>query len=74
MPYAIPFSKLWKCHCPFIEAEVACDDEINGRVFPPEWFIKLSGSQAEVAYEVLTNMAGPPVTIPPPKRGFICEL
>jgi len=74
MPYCIPYSQLWVCPPPLIRAEVPCGDEIVDPENRRNWFIRLSNAQAEVAYEVLTNMAGPPVTIPPPNRGFICEL
>ena len=74
MPYCIPYSRLWVCPPPLIRAEVPCGDEIVDPENRRNWFIRLSNAQAEVAYEVLTNMAGPPVTIPPPKRGFIFEL
>ena len=74
MPYCIPYSKLWACRQPLIFAEQACGDEIHGRKFPPQWFIRLSDRQAEIAFEVLQNEASLPVDLPRPDQGFIKDL
>ena len=74
MPYCIPYSHLWVCPPPLIQAEVPCGDEIVDTDNRRNWFIRLSNAQAEVAFEVLTNMAGPPEEIQRPDRGFICDL
>ena len=74
MPYAMPFSELWKCHSPLIQAKVACNDEINGRRFPPEWFIRLSDKQGKEALGVLEKHADGPFDLPRPDKGFICDL
>lgn len=74
MPYCIPYSHLWVCPPPLIRAEVPCGDEIVDPDNRRNWFIRLSNAQAKVALEVLRNMAGPPVEIPRPDLGFICDL
>ena len=74
MPYCVPYSHLWVCPPPLLRAEVPCGDEIVDPENRRNWFIRLSNAQAEVAYEVLTNMAGQPVEIPRPHRGFITDL
>ena len=74
MPYCIPFSYLWRCHKPLIQAAVPCGDELVDYKNRRQWFIRLTGPQAKVALDVLHNMAAPGRQIPRPARGFISDL